>query len=405
MSIEDSPTIPVMDPFECLGVPESASDEDIKSAYRKLALKYHPDKNPGSEEAAVKFQEVTTAYSILSNAELRAKYEAGGMEAIDEQTLEGVQVDVTQMGFLGSSLAAMFSKLGAPIKTIVSPTVLEQVQTGQVQSAELSWGVPATGRVANGQAVYYTLDINAEHLRTGFMIAATCSHARVKLLLWDKGESGAWSLAAQEDPFKVGDHNAAALFRIDGALLEGVPRNVFAPSNAPDPLAAVFRVLDSAKPKDELSLQPGTHLIAVYGDNFLKKSMYTLTASLLETKSNQDKIREVEQEILEKHREMNTFERDFKKAQQEYKRAVQELENHIKSLDGLLKHREAAYCDMLGLPKPVSLQASEPADALSSGQSSNANAVDDGHSQSGVLKAAGSAFKGLFGKREKAASK
>jgi molecular chaperone DnaJ len=66
------------DYYEVLGVPNTASTEEIKSAYRKLALKYHPDKNPGDKEAEGKFKEAAEAYEALSDAEKRSRYDRFG---------------------------------------------------------------------------------------------------------------------------------------------------------------------------------------------------------------------------------------------------------------------------------------------------------------------------------------
>ena len=60
------------DYYEVLGVDKSASADEIKKAYRKLAIKYHPDKNPGDKEAEEKFKEAAEAYSILSDADKKA---------------------------------------------------------------------------------------------------------------------------------------------------------------------------------------------------------------------------------------------------------------------------------------------------------------------------------------------
>jgi molecular chaperone DnaJ len=66
------------DYYEILGVSRSASEQELKSAYRKLAVRYHPDKNPGDKEAEEKFKEAAEAYSVLSNPEQRARYDRYG---------------------------------------------------------------------------------------------------------------------------------------------------------------------------------------------------------------------------------------------------------------------------------------------------------------------------------------
>ena len=72
------------DYYEILGISKDASEQEIKSAFRKLAKKYHPDLNPDDKEAEAKFKEVNEAYEVLSDPERKAKYDQFGHAAFDQ---------------------------------------------------------------------------------------------------------------------------------------------------------------------------------------------------------------------------------------------------------------------------------------------------------------------------------
>jgi len=69
------------DYYEVLGVDRSASSEELKKAYRKVAMKYHPDRNPGDEEAEEKFKEASEAFEVLSDQGKRQRYDQFGHSA------------------------------------------------------------------------------------------------------------------------------------------------------------------------------------------------------------------------------------------------------------------------------------------------------------------------------------
>lgn len=77
------------DYYEILGVNRNASNDEIKSSYRKLAMQYHPDRNPGNKEAEEKFKECAEAYEVLSDAQKRQRYDQFGHQGVDSTGFHG----------------------------------------------------------------------------------------------------------------------------------------------------------------------------------------------------------------------------------------------------------------------------------------------------------------------------
>ena len=77
------------DPYQVLGVPKTASESEIKSAFRKLAKKYHPDQNKDNPSAKTKFGEVSTAYEIVGDKKKRAQFDAGEIDAEGKDRFQG----------------------------------------------------------------------------------------------------------------------------------------------------------------------------------------------------------------------------------------------------------------------------------------------------------------------------
>ena len=99
------------DYYEVLGVNRDASEEDIKKAYRKLAMKFHPDRNPDSKDSEEKFKEAKEAYEILSEAEKRRAYDAYGHAGVNPQMGMGGGAGPEGFGGFAEAFGDIFSDI------------------------------------------------------------------------------------------------------------------------------------------------------------------------------------------------------------------------------------------------------------------------------------------------------
>jgi molecular chaperone DnaJ len=97
--------------YEVLGVARNASDDDIKKAYRKLAMKYHPDRNPDDKAAEDKFKEAKEAYEILSDAQKRAAYDQHGHAGVDPNMRGGFGPGAEGFGGFAEAFGDIFGDL------------------------------------------------------------------------------------------------------------------------------------------------------------------------------------------------------------------------------------------------------------------------------------------------------
>ncbi|KUK93687.1 MAG: Chaperone protein DnaJ [Marinimicrobia bacterium 46_43] len=119
--------------YDILGVSKDATQEELKKAYRKIALKYHPDKNPGNKEAEEKFKAAAEAYAVLSDKEKRARYDQYGEDGLKNSGFGGFG------GGGGMSMEDIFSQFsdifggafgGSPFSDIFGGGSRQRVQKG-----------------------------------------------------------------------------------------------------------------------------------------------------------------------------------------------------------------------------------------------------------------------------------
>ncbi|EGV60531.1 DnaJ-domain-containing protein [Yamadazyma tenuis ATCC 10573] len=138
--------------YDLLGVEATASDLELKKAYRKQAIKLHPDKNPDDPEAASKFQELGEAYGILKDSDKRALYDELGVEGMQERQVNSEAADIDpaeffSMVFGGDSFKDWIGELSM-INDISKTAEIFEDEEAEVGQESVSGSVPASGDVA-----------------------------------------------------------------------------------------------------------------------------------------------------------------------------------------------------------------------------------------------------------------
>ena len=146
---------PKKDYYDLLGVPKTAPEEDVKKAYRKLALKYHPDRTPGNKEAEEQFKQINEAYAVLSDKEKRKEYDAYGMNGFQQRYS---QEDI----YRGFNIGDLFKDLGFGTGDIFSMIFGRQQPRGGGRAGGRPGGFDMGDFVTREQKTAGELDLHYE---------------------------------------------------------------------------------------------------------------------------------------------------------------------------------------------------------------------------------------------------
>ncbi|MFU8927807.1 molecular chaperone DnaJ [Acinetobacter puyangensis] len=179
------------DYYEVLGVSKTASDDEIKKAYRKLAMKYHPDRNPDNAEAEEKFKEASEAYEVLSDSEKRSMYDRMGHNAFEGGGGFNAEDIFSQFGdifggaFGGGSRGGQRQRRGSDLRYVMTLD-LEEAIKGVKKT--ITFSAPAPCDACDGKGAKNASDVETCRTCHGsgqirmqqgfFAVQQTCSTCR-----------------------------------------------------------------------------------------------------------------------------------------------------------------------------------------------------------------------------------
>nr|ACO10383.1 Chaperone protein dnaJ 15 [Caligus rogercresseyi] len=292
------------DMYAILQVPRNASQDEIKTSYKKLALQYHPDKNPDNEEAREHFTLIARAYEILSDPEKKHIYD---LQGTSEENAAALFHDFSKEDMTMTGVGALFiaRTVGAPIHFAIPSKLLIEANdisnhVSERKVEDLS-SVETQGILQTNEGIFFYVHCGQEDLDKGLIIhAQSPNRDSFKLFLFNaQGE-----IYISKDSEKQGSKSRAALFFLPHLTHEVMDAKCIVEGN--DKLSSFDKL--GFYQRNGLSIQPGKHLICIVNENFfMNANVYTSMRSYDDIDKNlRDKITKVEKDLDNKKKEIQS---------------------------------------------------------------------------------------------------
>jgi len=351
--------VPSLDLYSILGVERTATEKEITTAYRKLALKYHPDRNQGSEEAAKQFQLVSGAYAVLIDPNKRRQYDLSGGNNVNQTEFECV--DIESLGGFQRFLGAVVSRLGVYVPTQVSQNVLhEAFEIAQDRNGlrnsipSMEFGKVYTGSLTRQTARFYFFNVTSDQSENGIIIRCISpNRSRLKLVLFDDRGSVRIVSESTTHENQKGKTIAKLFFTyFEVPQLYHLPISQMTSEDIAYP--TIFTQIETLQIQQQ-RLEQGKHLLCVYGDNWMNSAHFELTAISLEhSPSHVSQISDSKIKLIQKKKELVDLKNKHKKLKKEMEEMMLKIQEEAKEIEGQFQTRERLLNDLKQFSMPNS---------------------------------------------------
>lgn len=360
-----------LSPYFRAGVTQDASEKQINIAFKKLALKYHPDRNVDDEYAAMKFKAVNDAFHVLNDPAKRRAYDqrydkSSPSTSTDVTLSSGSDVATTEGNSLtgiGRVFGAVISRFG--INTQISQDIIATAQAicrnGGIEGggppldprvSDLPWGWAAEAKVDRQTAAYYRLTADPQHTEIGFIIhGRSVSKGKFKMIMFDKDGTVMHQVDSSKD--KDANYTQATFFFTNFDTYHLGEATAVAPPPQPSPLLAAADKDKSFPPvlsrletftHSSRKIASGQYLLCVYGDNLFGKTAFSIIA--VPAKMDSPEVRgleELDEILLESKRSLAHLKTEYILAKAAYERVLEKMSATEDKLDGDVSRREKFY--------------------------------------------------------------